>query len=97
MSALIPILPTPTPDAREAFMRAAHAAGFIWGDGDHKAEVRRARNDARFTHIYLYYARRKQYAFVESPEELIARSVFGTLVNSPAHWIAYALKHHIPK
>ncbi len=96
MSAPFPILPTPTPDARERFMRAAHAAGFKWGHGPFEDQVRHARGPARYTHVYLYNESYPlSYCFVENPVQTNDLMSKGTLVNSPAHYIAY-VKRHFP-
>lgn len=93
MSAPIPFLSTPTPDSRKRFVRAAWAAGFTWGTNPPSdAEARRARVNACFSHVYLS-GNGRWFTFFEGVwgRDTILRQ--GTLVNSPAHWIAYARRH----
>ncbi len=95
MKAPIPIIAVPTPEARERFMRAAHAAGYTWGAGDIDSHVVNARSIIRYTHAYLVPTTkgRGYYFFCEGPEHGALLLETAALVNSPAHWIAYARRH----
>lgn len=80
-------------------MRAAHAAGFRWCSGTLDQQVIEARRHSRYTYVCLYtrYESARQYVYVENPEQAHEALTEGTLVNSPAHWIAYANRHFSTK
>jgi hypothetical protein len=90
---LKPIILTPTPDARERFMRAALAAGLTWGIGMNETKIQTAISRDWYSAAYLSIRDTNIYYFIDTVAELQLKLKSRRdyiLVNSPRHFISAA-------
>lgn len=93
MSVPLPILSTPTPAAREAFMRAMLKAKYLWASGSgpvNEGQIMRARDSEGEAYV-IPYGNGNGECFMFVSASLTHRSY--TLVNSIPHYLSYMRRH----
>ena len=87
MSKPFPILAVPTPDDRERFLKIAYSGGLTWGSRLTQSSIDSARNNTRYTHVYLWMD--NTFQFTEDQDEVKNTLNTHALVNSPRHFVQY--------
>lgn len=93
MSALLPMLPTPTPASREAFMRAMLKAKYLWARGSgpvNEGQIAQARvSDGGEYAVPYGDGHGDCFMFIED----VPKHRVYTLVNSIPHYLSYMRRH----